>query len=69
MSDRPTLDQRDVPIEPTAETRRLARTLYATFVALTDVGFTESQAVAIVIGVVDGTAGAVTAPTDASRSS
>lgn len=34
--------------------RQLARTLYVTFVALRDAGFSESQAMAIVVGVASG---------------
>lgn len=35
--------------------RELAQTLYLTFVALTDAGFTETQAMRIVVGIASGT--------------
>lgn len=43
------------PVEPSVVERRFARTLRATFVALTDTGFTRDQAMEIVVATVAGT--------------
>jgi hypothetical protein len=52
-----------IPVEPAADQRRLARTLFATYVALLDVGFDESQAMTIVVAMVT----SVTATTTVER--
>lgn len=48
------VDRHQVPVEPSADQRRFARTMYAQFVALTRSGFTESQALMIIGSMITG---------------
>lgn len=48
------VDKHHVPVEPSADQRRFARTMYAQFVALTRSGFTEPQALTVIGSMITG---------------
>lgn len=53
------LDRHQVPVEPSADQRRFAQTMYAQYVALTRSGFTELQALTIIGSMITGASAGV----------